>query len=255
MKKKIALLITGLFAIVSAQALRTNMTAGVIYSDGTNVMSFLNGNIISTNTSTKIQGYEVQGVAVVEAGVGGVSAGMLSIADRSAGFGWQNLFFTNGVLVQVSTTETNIISKQICELSFVEAASQEFTGGGGYQIVTNFVTSYTDGACITPSSTGLVAAASGWYSIDHAISLESTSGASVLECDLYVNESDASDMAGQEIHWKHQFTVTAATAYKGFNRMLYLTAGDFVSLRIDPQATTESVQWFSGQLRMTLIRQ
>jgi len=104
----------------------TNNSAGFVYFDGTNTASLLYGDFVSTNTGTKIQGYEIQGTAVVEAGVGGVSAGTISIADQAAGFAWQNLTFSNGVLRQISATETNIISKQICELSFVDEGEQEF---------------------------------------------------------------------------------------------------------------------------------
>jgi len=164
------------------------------------------------------------------------------------------IYVTNGVLWQANSSRTNQLTRQICELSFKEDATQGFTGGGGYQIITNLLVNYTDGACLTATTTGMVVGVSGFYQVDHGASLASTTGASDIECDLYADESDVADISGQEVHWKVEFAANNITGFKGFSRIVYLTAGQFVSLRIDPAAGTDTVKWFSGNLRLTYIR-
>jgi hypothetical protein len=105
MKRIIALIL--LIAGIGYGSYTNQVPDGMYYTDGTNDWSMSHGDIVSTNTGTKIQGYEVHGTAVVEAGLAGVNAGTLSVADQAAGFAWQNTTYSNGFPTLSSATATN----------------------------------------------------------------------------------------------------------------------------------------------------
>lgn len=178
---------------------------------------------------------EIHATSVLEAGLISVNGGTVSIADQDLS-GWVNLTASNGIVY--------VDEVGLCELSLTDNTTQDFTSGAGFEVVTNFTDNAVDLGYSTTDSNITVSVA-GRYRISSGISFD-TDEISEMHLRVYTNGVALVDYTGNVIGWERNQGVQGSKGFAGFSRMVELSAGSVVNLRVDAVGANETITWHSG---------
>ena len=192
----------------------------------------INGKLSVTN--------EIHATVVLEAGLSGTSPGMLSLINQETN-AWVNLTASNGVF-KVGTDK--IALNALCELSFKQDDTQDFTGSAGFEVVTNLEDNVVD-VGFTTTSSNITIAVTGRYFISSPGMAFETATASQVEMMVYTNGVLLLDTGGNDIGWKRTQSNATSDGVTAFGRTVTLAAGTVVDLRVDVGAD-ETATWDSG---------
>lgn len=144
------------------------------------------------------------------------------------------------------TAATGALQVVMCEQSFMDGASQTFSGGG-YEIVTNFMANITD-ASYSRTHSNITVTPAGRYTVSLDLSFQND-GAGQFDCRLYTNNVEATDVGGNHIGWTRTVSAGSSDGVVSASKTIALAAGTVLDWRIDT-AASEVATWDEGTWRV-----
>ena len=119
----------------------------------------------------------------------------------------------------------------ICEQSFIDGASQSFTGASGFEIITNFSAHITDTG-YTRSHSNVTITSAGRYKVSMQLSFENN-GAGQFECLLYSNGVVVVDAWTNNVGWERTVGASATDGAIAASKTITFPASCILDWRMD----------------------